>query len=146
MVMPAKIQPGPVGALTDPATQPTETQLKSTLGAAFARIERLTAALRAARPVITWEWKFSDRSGWHRICLLKQRRLFYLLPQAGGFRLSLIVGDRALADLAAGPRAAAVQRRLKAALRYPEGTAFIFTAGDFDAPVVLALIEAKIAH
>jgi hypothetical protein len=144
--MPAQKTPRPAGALTDPAQRPTEAVLKATLGASHAALEMLVAALRATRPAISWEWNFSDRSGWHRICLLQQRRLFYLLPLAGGFRLSLIVGDRALAAVASGPHAAVLKRLLKSAPRYPEGTAFIFTAADFNAPVVLALLEAKLAH
>ncbi len=135
-----------VGAFTDPAKRPTDARLISTLGATHAGLEMLLSALRAANPAVIWEWRFSAPAGWYRICLLKKRRLFYLLPQPGGFRLSLIVGDWALSDLAAGPHAAAVQRLLQTAPRYPEGTAFIFPAADFDAPVVLALLEAKLAH
>lgn len=136
----------PSGVFNDPARRPTDAEFNSTLGTSFVALDLLLTALRATRPTLAWEWKFSARTGWHRLCLLGQRRLFYLLPQTGGFRLSLIVGDRALAEAAAGPHATALRRLRKTAERFPEGTAFRFTAAGFDAPVVLGLLEAKLAH
>ena len=144
--MKTKIERKPDGAFVDTKRPPTETELKFALGATFPALDEVLAALRAAQPAITSEWKYSPRVGWYQIWLIAQRRLFYLVPQRDNFRLSLIVGQKALEALLAGPRGVAVKRRLKTAKRYPEGTAFAFTAGRFDAGLVLAFVAAKIAH
>lgn len=136
----------PDAAFPDESTAPTEAELNAILGPDAARIEELVTRLRARRPAVTTEWKYSDRSGWYRVYLLKDRRVFYLVPKRDGFRVSLILGDKALGDLQRGPLARRVTTLLKSAKRYPEGTAFTFDRDNLDAGVLAALAAAKLAH
>lgn len=144
--MNAKPEPKPDGAFLDAAAPPAEDDLKRALGRAAVALEQMLDAFRAERPLLACEWKFHARVGWHQIGLLKKRRIFYLLPKRGDFHLRIILGHKARAALAAGPRATAVRRLLKAAQRYPERTLLEFTGKDFDARLVLAVLAAKVAH
>ena len=92
------------------------------------------------------DWEYSPRSGWHLIYNRKKRWIFYLIPTRGGFRLSLILGGKAVAALQAGPSAKTMPALLKEAKRYPEGTAFSFNGQTLEVDVAVALLEAKIAH
>ena len=136
----------PDAAFPDPQRAPAESDLPGALGRAFSSLAKVLAALGAAHPDVTSEWKYSPRSGWHLIYSRKERRLFYLVLTRGDFRLSLILGDKAIAAMQAGTYARRMPALLKAAKRYPEGTAFSFNRETLDAGLTLALLEAKIAH
>jgi len=136
----------PNAAFPDEKRQPTESDLPGALGRAFGPLAKVLERLRAAHPDVAPEWKYSPRSGWHLIFSRKKRRLFYLVPTRGDFRLSLILGGKAIAALQAGPCAKQMPALLKDAKRYPEGTAFTFTGATLDPEVAVAMIEAKIAH
>jgi hypothetical protein len=138
--------PNPDAAFPDEKLLPAESDLPSALGRAFAPLEKVLDRLHSAHPEVTSEWKFSPRAGWHLIYSRKKRRIFYLVPIRGDFRLSLIMGDKAIAALQAGPCAKQIIALLKEAKRYPEGTAFSFNGQTLDVEVVVALLEAKLAH
>lgn len=130
----------------DPKREPSDEELRARMGAAFAPIGEVLDRLAGAGRIITGLWKYSARIGWYRIAMLKRRRIFYLVPQQKGFRVSLILGDRAIAILKSGPHAHTVERLLRTAKRYPEGIAFSFDQETFQPDLLVALLEAKIAR
>lgn len=132
------------GSVAELPLAPTDHNLEAMLGVAFPVLNEALTALAAVYPELEHEWKFSPRSGWYQIWLLEGRRLFYVLPKPGSFRLNLILGDKAIKTLKAGPQAAELKRRLESAKRWPEGTMFSFEAADFDPQLVVAMIEAKL--
>jgi hypothetical protein len=136
----------PDAAFPDETHQPTESDLPGALGRAFIPLAKVLESLRAEHPDVAPEWKYSPRSGWHLIYNRKKRRIFYLIPTCGDFRLSLILGDKAIAALQAGPCAKKMTALLKEAKRYPEGTAFSFNGQTLVVDVTVALLEAKITH
>jgi hypothetical protein len=136
----------PAAAFPDRNIVPGDDDLKATLGRAFAPLAKVTGWLRSVQPDVAIDERFPAQSGWHRIYLLKKRRLFYLVPKRGDFRFSMVLGDKAIAQLKQGGFAARIQLLLKDAKRYPEGTAFIFDRKSFDPEIVIALLEAKIAR
>lgn len=136
----------PDAAFPDEKLLPVESDLPGALGRTFAPLEKILGRLRSAHPEVESEWKFSPRAGWHLIYSRKKRRICYLVPTRGDFRLSLILGDKAIAALPAGPGAKQMTALLKEAKRYPEGTAFSFNGQTLDVEVVVALLEAKLAH
>jgi hypothetical protein len=144
--MKTKPEMDPAAAFPDAKRQPRDAELKAALGRAAAPVEKILASLRAAQPAVTAEWKFSARSGWHQIHLLKKRRLFYFVPKRGDFRLSLILGGKAVALLQRGPFARQTTELLTTAKRYPEGTAFSFDRRMLDPDLLAAFFAAKIAH
>ena len=136
----------PNAAFPDEKSVPAESDLPGALGRSFGPLSKVLVRLRAAHPDVAPEWKYSPRSGWHLIFSRKKRRLFYLIPSRGDFRLSLILGDKAIAGLQAGPCAKQVPALLNEAKRYPEGTAFSFNGQTLNVDLVVAFLEAKIAY
>lgn len=127
-------------AFPDSSREPTDRDLKSALGSAFPAIDEILAQLRLDCPDATSAWQYSNKVGWYRVALLKKRRLVYLVPQRGDFRLSLLLGAKAIASLQASAHAARLAPLLAAAKRYPEGTAFTFDRSSCDAALVHALL------
>jgi hypothetical protein len=136
----------PTAAFPDARHQPGDADLKVALGTAAASLETVVANLRATQPAVTVAWQYSDQSGWYHLLLLKKRRLLYLMPKLGDFRMMMILGGKALAELKAGPHGRQTLKLLKTAKRYPEGTAFTFTHETLDPGLLAAFLAAKIAH
>lgn len=136
----------PDAAFPDESNPPDDRALQSALGPAFPPIAEILARTHTALPPAAAAWQYSKQAGWYRVAVLKKRRLFYLVPKRGDFRLSLILGRKAIAALETGPHAREVARLLKTAKRYPEGTAFSFDRTSCDPALVAALLDAKLAR
>lgn len=134
----------PGNATLEPAIAPSKDNLKSMLGRSYAALEETLGALQAIHPEIAPEWRYSPRAGWYQIWILRERRIFYLLPERGTFHVNMLLGGKAIAALSAGPYAAPVKQLLRTAKRYPEGTAFTFAADRFDPAFAVAAVEAKL--
>jgi len=132
-------------AFPNPDRLPTDPDLKSALGPAFPAVGEILAQLRMDCPAATAAWQFSAKVGWYRIALLKKRRLFYLVPQHRNFRLTVILGRKAIDSLQTSIHAARIASLLVTAPRYPEGTAFTFDRTSCDAGLVRLLLQAKLA-
>ena len=96
----------------------------------------------------TEEWKYyNEKSGWMMKLLLKKRNLLFFVPLQAGFKLSLIFGDRAVAEIMAGDIKEEIKERLKAAKNYMEGTGInveVKTAGDVK--TIKKLLDIKICQ
>ncbi len=125
--------------------KPRDSDLADALGRAFLRLNAVLTSLRASHPDVVPEWRFSAYSGWHQIYCRKARRILYFIPRRGDYRVMLILGDKAIAALRAGPHAKRMPLLLKTAKRFPEGTAFSFTRENLDVELTIALLEAKLA-
>lgn len=136
----------PLVAFPDQHSEPTDRDLMLALGATFPPIGQIFSELQTSCPTASTAWQYSARSGWYRLALLKKRRLLYLIPKRGDFRLMLILGGKAIASLKNGPHAQRLEALLKTAKRYPEGTAFSFDHTSCDPSLIAALLAAKIAH
>ena len=135
----------PDAAFPDRKREPTDADLNEAVGAASPAIVTLFARLQTAAPKVSQAWQYSERSGWYRLSLLGKRRLLYLVPKRGDFRLMMILGGKAVASLKEGPHAREITELLKKAKRYPEGTAFSFDRKS-DLKIITALLQAKLAH
>lgn len=138
-------QPDPTAAFPDSSQPPGESDLAAALGESFAPVDEIVSQLHASHPEVTAAWQFSRQVGWYQVHLLQKRRLLYLVPKRGAFRLAMILGRKALAALLSGPHAGQVNELLRKARHYPEGTAFSFEPEALDPTLVLALLEAKIS-
>ncbi|MCX6952316.1 MAG: DUF3788 family protein [Verrucomicrobia bacterium] len=144
--MKAKPAMNPAAAFPLAAHPPDEADLAAALGDTSGPLEAFFADVRSLQPGVTMEWKYSDRSGWYRIHLLKRRRLFYFIPKRDDFQLSLILGGKAVALLKAGPFGRRTATLQKTAKRYPEGTMFSFDRRTFAPDLLVAFVAAKLAH
>lgn len=144
--MKPKPEMDPAAAFPDMMCQPEDNEWLVSLGRRADPVKKILRSLKAIKPPVTMEWKFSNRAGWYQIHLLKKRRLFYLVPKREDYRVSLILGDKALADLKAGPFARRTIRSLQRAKRYPEGTAFSFDSKSLDPDLLAAFLAVKLAY
>ncbi len=135
----------PDAAFPDVTQKPEQSDLPGVLGLAFARLNPVLTGLCASHPDVAPEWRFSQQSGWYQIYCRKARRILYFIPRRGNYQLMLILGDKAIAALRAGPHAKRMTALLKSAKRYPEGTAFSITRANLDLELTTALLEAKLA-
>ncbi|MDI1248766.1 MAG: DUF3788 family protein [Lacunisphaera sp.] len=142
----AKPEMSATAAFPDPAQPPSDTDLPAMLGRATVPVALTVDNLRAIEPRVTSVWQFSPRSGWYKVYLLKKRRLLYLVPRQDDFRLSMILGRKAVEQLKKGPYARQTKRVLKTAKSYPEGIAFTFDRKAFDLDLLGAFLAAKIAR
>ena len=135
----------PLAAFPDPKHPPADAELTEALGPAWPKVGEVLHRLHTAHPHVTGAWQFSARSGWYQVQLLKKRRLLYLVPKRGSFRLMMILGRRAVASLKGGPLSRRVTALLTGARHYPEGIAFEFDPASLDAELLNGLLEAKIS-
>ncbi|MBI2498285.1 MAG: DUF3788 family protein [Opitutae bacterium] len=136
----------PAAAFPDKKQKPGDAELSSALGRAAPPVGKVLMTLRAERPDVVTAWQFSERSGWYLLLLHKKRRLLYLVPQRGNFRLVMILGRKAIAELLEGPYDRRTARLLRTARHYPEGTSFAFDRRTLDPGLVAAFLAAKLNH
>lgn len=68
------------------------------------------------------DWKFyGQKSGWTLKLLRKKRNLFFMIPQKGFFRISLIFGDKAVSEIEASDVPEDIKEELRTARKYTEG-------------------------
>ena len=68
------------------------------------------------------EWKYyGPKSGWTLKTLHKKRNLFFFTPCQGYFRIALVFGDRAVAQILTSDLPTAIIEEVKNAKRYAEG-------------------------
>lgn len=143
--MKTKIEMDRHAAFPDPAAPPTDQELVAALGRASVAVALAIDALRAAEPRLVTAWQFSPRAGWYRIYSLKKRRLLYLVPRRRNFKVTLILGRKAVAQVQAGPLGRRLTVLLRTAQRWPEGIGFVFDRESFDPDLLAAMLAAKLA-
>ncbi len=128
-------------------TQPSAKDLAATLGDSLAAWKDLTVWL-TGKGISTKEWhSISPKYGWALRPKLKSRNILYMAPCAGCFRVSLVLGDRAVAAARASDLPKAVLKEIAGARRYAEGTGvrlLVKTAEDL--PPVRTLVEIKLQN
>lgn len=91
------------------------------------------------------EWiSSSPKYGWSLRIKKKKRAIVYLAPCRGSFRVSLALGDKAMAAARRADLPQAIQKVLDEATRYAEGTGLRFMVNrtqDLDPIRILALIK-----
>ncbi|MGD0799768.1 MAG: DUF3788 domain-containing protein [Terracidiphilus sp.] len=101
---------------------PTAEEIAAALGPAKEVWQQLIDWL-AEQGVAEQEWKsVSAKYGWAVRLKLKKRTIVYLGPSVGCFRVSFVLGDRAVAAAREGSLSKSTHKVLEEAPRYPEGT------------------------
>ena len=94
------------------------------------------------------EWKSSSpKYGWSLVLKRKKRNIIYLSPCKDCFRVSLVLGDRAINEAAIAPLSLKTRKALKEAPHYAEGTGLrlIVTEGE-DLEDIETLTTIKLAN
>jgi Protein of unknown function (DUF3788) len=126
-------------------TQPTQKELAAELGNTNALWEQLVAGITNDCGITEQEWNsYSPKAGWALRLKRKKRNIVYLAPCHGAFRVSFVLGDKAM-DVARGIKfPEKVRKIIKDAPHYPEGSGVrleIKTAADLKAVKQLAKVK-----
>jgi hypothetical protein len=127
--------------------QPSEVELAVHLGPSRPVWDELLVWLES-RGIARGEWKsVSPKYGWGLRPALGKRTILYLSPCENCFRVSLVLGDKALAATRASDLPKALLKEIAAAKRYAEGTGvYIFVGKSADLAAVRKLVEIKLAN
>ena len=128
-------------------TQPSANDLAATLGDSLQAWKELTAWL-TAKGISCKEWhSISPKYGWALRPKLKSRTILYMGPCASCFRVSLVLGDRAVAAARTSDLPKTLLKEIAGARRYAEGTGIrllVKTAEDLEP--ARTLVEIKLQH
>jgi hypothetical protein len=127
---------------------PTEKELAKKLGIALAAWNELIEWLDE-KGIVAGDWHSISpkKYGWGLRPSLKKRTILYLGPCEGCFRISFVLGDKAVAVAQASALPKKVLKEICEATRYAEGTGvrlMVRKAGDLAA--VHMLVEIKLAN
>lgn len=129
-------------------TEPTPAELAAALGQTHSLWLQLVESLLKEPGVTETEWNsLKPKYGWSLILKSKKRRIAYLGPCAGMFRVSFVLGDRAVAAAREGGLSKSVLKLLEEAPHYPEGTGLRFLVQNAkDLPAIHKLAKIKLAN
>lgn len=127
---------------------PTANEISAALGPAAGAWEQLINWLAVKQGVTEQEWKStSPKYGWTLLLKLKKRRIVYLAPCSGCFRVSFILGDRAVAAARERGLSKPLLKLLDEAPHYPEGTGLrLMVKTERDLPPIRKLAQVKLAN
>lgn len=128
--------------------QPTEKEVAAALGPAASAWNELLDWLLEKQNLADREWNsFSPKYGWALRVKRKKRNILYLAPGEGCFRVSFVLGDRAVAAVRANKPAKALLKALDEAPRYAEGTSLrLVVSKPKDLAAVRTLTLVKLAN
>ena len=136
-----------VNAFIGKAEKPTDPDLAAALGASKPVWDRLVAEL-AEQEVDIQEWKcYSKKYGWSLLLKRRKRTILYLGPCQGCFRVSFVLGGKAVEAARAGRLSKKALQILAEAPKYPEGTGVrLIIKAPGDLALVRTLTAAKLAN
>jgi hypothetical protein len=128
-------------------TQPSAKDLAATLGDSLEAWKELTVWL-TGKGISCKEWhSISPKYGWALRPKLRSRNILYMGPCAGCFRVSLVLGDRAVATARASDLPKALLKEIAGARRYAEGTGIrLLIKKAENLASVRALVEIKLQN
>jgi hypothetical protein len=136
-----------VNAFIGRKTQPTAKDLAAALGDSLGAWKKLTGWL-TSKDISTKEWhSVSPKYGWALRPQLKSRNILYMAPCSGCFRVSLVLGDRAVAAACASDLPKAILQEIAGSKRYAEGTGVrLLVTTSADLAPVRTLVEIKLQN
>ena len=127
--------------------RPSDKDVAAKLGNAAPAWSELLAWL-GKQGIACDRWKsISPKYGWSLYPTLRRRTVLYLGPSLGCFRVSFVLGDRAVQAARAGAIPAKLKEQIATARRFAEGTGvrlMVRTPLDLDA--VRKLVEIKLQN
>jgi len=111
-------------------------------------MERPRHLVRRELGVPNQEWKStSPKYGWTLILSLKKKRLVYLVPCVGCFRVAFIHGDRAMAAARAARLSRPALKLMEQTPHHAEGTGLrLLVKTPKDVPAVRTFAQIKLAN
>ena len=127
--------------------QPTAKELAAALGPAKALWDSLLTQLaKLFDPKLEWN-SYSPKAGWSLKIKKGSRTILYLAPCPNAFRVSFVLGDKAVKAALQSKLSQGVLKMIKEAKRYPEGYAIrMDVKKESDLPAIVKLATIKIAN
>jgi len=125
---------------------PSEAELKACLGDAFVLWIALVCAVGERFSPLEEQWNPAKTLAFGRYCRLrrKDKNLLYMLPEQGGFKVALILGERAAGLAITSALPAAMKKRIAEAKQWPEGRDVRFAVkSEKDVALAAKLVELK---
>jgi hypothetical protein len=135
-------------AFVGKAERPTPNELSAALGPSAQAWNELVDWMAKEHGVTVQEWKcYSPKYGWTVKLMLKKRAILHLGPCNSCFRVTFILGDKAVRAAKDMKLARSVAKLIEEAPRYPEGTGIRLTVRKVgDLAAVRKLAEIKFAN
>jgi hypothetical protein len=136
-----------LSGLDDASREPRPDEVRSLLGGSFELWARLIAEVSANHPPVTEQWNFGGaKIGWTLRLKRQDRIILYLIPQAGGFLVGVVLGERAWERAQSVRLPESVRRLAEEAPRRAEGRGFrVPVTSDEDVEALVGLVAAKMA-
>ncbi|MGO9325612.1 MAG: DUF3788 family protein [Terracidiphilus sp.] len=130
------------------STPPSEGDVATKLGPAFATWNELLAWLdEMGIGIGEWRSVSPKKYGWGLRPALKMRTILYLGPCEGCFRVSFVLGDKALTAIRTSSLPKSLLKEISGAKRYAEGTGVRLMIRKLeDLTSVRKLVEIKLAN
>ena len=135
-------------ALIGKTSEPTSEELAAVLGPTSSLWNQLVGSLAVdlGNPVQEWNSVNPQKYGWSFILKVKKRRIVYLSPCAGHFRVSFVLSDKAMAAARSSKLPKSIVKILEEAPHYPEGTGVRLTVKNAKImPAIRSLAKIKLA-
>jgi hypothetical protein len=114
-----------LSSFTDKSRQPTDDDLRTTLGAAYSAWSKLITEVSSRIPAISQLWAFTSKStGWGLRLRHRERVILYMTPSEGHFLVSTALGEKAVTQAHAAKLPHAILSVIDSAPRYAEGRGF----------------------
>lgn len=128
-------------------TPPTSRDVVSRLGKSAPAWSELVQWLKQ-QGLACNEWhSVSPKYGWALLSVLKTRRIAYLAPCDGCFRVSFVLGDNAITAARASNLPKSVLNEIAKSRRYAEGTGVrLMVNKPDDLPAIMKLVEIKLQN
>lgn len=106
----------------DKTVKPDETKLKAAVGSSYKYWTELLKYAETTFPPTTIEWKYYGvKSGWTMKLFSGKRNLLFLMPYEGFFRVGMVFGDKAVAEINKPALPKEIITELNDAKKYAEG-------------------------
>jgi len=128
-------------------TMPTAAELSAVLGQTTELWAELVDSITKEQELNQEWYSLRPKYGWALLLKLKKRRIVYLGPCAGCFRVSFILGNKAVAAARASNLPKRVLKLLDEAPHYPEGTGLsLLVKNAKNLPAIRKLAQIKLAN
>lgn len=135
------------GAFGDSTRRPSSEDVARELGGSWKAWQALTGWLSDRFAPLTEEWRFMGAQwGWSLRVKRKKRTIIYLLPCQKYFRVTLILGDKAVKKVLQSDLPELVMTEIRRSKKYPEGRVVRFEIRfKKELPAIIRLVDAKMS-
>ena len=129
----------------DKSTKPDDRLLAEILGATSPFLEQLREHFKQNYDDIHEEWKFyGQKYGWQLKLIQKKRTILYVIPSESCFRITFVLGDRAVEAVEKRGLPETIKETLRNARKYMEGRGIqVEVKGPEDVKIVEKLAQIK---